>query len=78
VDETGDIHAGYFVEEVPPSDFGQWISMRIDLGDYISKTLNLITKIGIKTIRVYGFIVFVECLGAYAEIEYDYVKTTRI
>jgi hypothetical protein len=70
-----DIHAGYFVGEVPPSDFGKWITISIDLGDYISKTLNLITKTDIKTIRVYGFIVFVECLGAYAEVEYDYVNT---
>ena len=70
-----DIYAGYFVGEVPTTDFGKWIIMSIDLGDYISKTLNLITKIDIKTIRVYGFIVFVECLGAYAEVEYDYVET---
>jgi hypothetical protein len=70
-----DIHAGYFVGEVPPSDFGKWITISIDLGDYISKTLNLITKTDIKTIRVYGFIVFVECLEAYAEVEYNYVNT---
>jgi len=70
-----DVHAGYFVGEVPSSDFGEWITMSIDLGDYISKTLNLITEIDVETIRVYGFIVFVECLGAYAEVEYDYVET---
>lgn len=74
-DDPDDLHAGYFVGEVDPSDFGEWITMSIDLGDYISKTINLITKIDIKTIRVYGFIVFVECLGAYAEVEYDYVET---
>lgn len=28
-------------------------------------------------IRVYGFIVFVECLGAYAEVEYDYIETRK-
>lgn len=70
-----DIHAGYFVNEVPPKDFGRWINLSIDLGNYISKTLNLIMKIDVKIIRVYGFIVFVECLGAYAEVEYDYIKT---
>jgi len=69
------IQAGYFVGEVPPSDFGKWTTISIDLGDYISKTLNLITKTETKTIRVYGFIVFVECLGAYAEVEYDYLET---
>ncbi len=73
-----DIHAGYFVEEVNPQDFGKWIEMSIDLGEYISKTLNLITQVDIKTIRVYGFIVFVECFGAYAEVEYDYVRTRTI
>jgi len=72
-----DIHAGYFVEEIHPQDFGKWIKISIDLGDYISKTLNLITDIDIETIRVYGFIVFVECLGAYAEVEYDYMETYR-
>lgn len=75
VDYYDDVHAGYFVGEVHSSDFGKWIAMSIDLGDYISKTLNLITEIDIKTIRVYGFIVFVECLGAYAEVEYDYAET---
>ena len=73
-----DVHAGYFVGEVNAQDFGKWIEISIDLGDYISRTLDLITWVDIKTIRVYGFIVFVECLGAYAEVEYDYVKTTRI
>jgi len=72
-----DVHAGYFVGEVPSSDFGEWITMTIDLGDYIGKTLNLITEIDVETIRVYGFIVFVECLGAYAEVEYDYVETCK-
>jgi len=70
-----DIHAGFFVEEVDPQDFGKWIEISIDLGDYISRTLSLITRVDIKTIRVYGFIVFVECLGAYVEIEYDYART---
>jgi len=70
-----DIHAGYFVEEVDSQDFGKWITLQIDLGAYISKILDLITEVDIKTIRVYGFIVFVECLGAYAEVEYDYVET---
>lgn len=70
-----DVHAGYFVDEIYPSDFGEWKVTSIDLGDYVSKTLNLITEIDIKTIRVYGFIVFVECLGAYAEVEYDYIET---
>ena len=46
----------------------------MDLGDYIRKTLNLITRVNVKTIRVYGFLVFVECLGAYAEAEYDYIR----
>jgi hypothetical protein len=73
-----DIHAGCFVGEVHPQEFGKWIMLSIDLGDYISKTLNLITQVDIKTIRVYGFIVFVECLGAYAEVEYDYVSTATI
>src|SRR4030067_3512667 len=75
VNSPDDIHAGYFVGEFPPSDFGKWATISIDLGDFISKTLNLITKTEIKTIRVYGFIVFVECLGAYAEVQYDYVNT---
>jgi len=75
-DYHDDVHAGYFVGEVPPSDFGKWITMTIDL-DYIGKTLNLITEVDVKTIRVYGFIVFVECLRAYAEVEYDYVETRR-
>jgi len=77
-DTLADIHAGYFVDEVDPSDFGEWHETSIDLGDYISKTLKLITETDIKTIRVYGFIVFVECLGAYAEVEYDYTETIRI
>lgn len=77
VDIHDDVHAGYFVGEVPPSDFGEWITMTIDLGDYIGKTLNLITEVDVETIRVYGFIVFVECLGAYAEVEYDYVETCK-
>jgi len=72
-----DFHAGYFVGEVPPSDFGKWITMTIDLGGYIGKTLNLITEVDVETIRVYGFIVFVECLGAYAEVECDYIETSR-
>jgi len=76
VDYYDDVHAGYFVGEVHSSDFGKWTAMPIDLGDYIGKTLNLITEIDIKTVRVYGFIVFVECLGAYAEVEYDYVETS--
>jgi hypothetical protein len=74
--QIGDVHAGYFVGEVPPQDFGKWVSMRVDLGDYLKKTLQLIEWIDIKTIRVYGLILFVECLGAYAEVEYDYVRTT--
>jgi hypothetical protein len=69
------IHAGYYVGEVQPSDFGIWVEVSADLGDYISKTLNLITQVTIETIRVYGFIVFLECVGAYAEAEYDYVET---
>jgi len=77
VDIHDDIHAGYFVGEVPSSRFSEWITMSIDLGDYIGKTLNLITEIDVETIRVYGFIVFVECLGAYAEVEYDYVETCK-
>ena len=72
-----DFHAGYFVGEVSPSNFSKWITMTIDLGDYIGKTLNLITEVDVETIRVYGFIVFVECLGAYAEVEYDYVETLK-
>ena len=74
--QTGDIHAGYFVGEVPPQDLGKWVSMRVDLGHYLNITLQLIERIDIQTIRVYGLILFVECLGAYAEVEYDYVKTT--
>lgn len=70
-----DIHAGYFVWEVNPSELGKEISISVDLGEYISKTLNIITQVDIKTIRVYGFIVFVECLGAYAEVEYDQIET---
>jgi len=77
VDYADDIHAGYFVGEVSQSDFGEWTTMTIDLGDYISKTLNLIAEVAAETIRVYGFIVFVECLGAYAEVEYDYIRTNR-
>jgi len=57
-----DIHAGYFVGEVDQQDFGKWIPMSIDLGDYINKTLDLITAINIKTIWAYDFIVLVECL----------------
>jgi hypothetical protein len=70
-----DIHAGYFVGEVSPLDVGQWAEMRVDLGDYIGKTLDLITAVDVESIRVYGFILFVECLGAYAETEYDYATT---
>lgn len=77
VNPSDDIFAGYFVEEISPQNLNQWIELSIDLGDYISKTLNLITQVDIKTIRVYGFIVFVECLGAYAEVEYDYIETFR-
>ena len=70
-----DIHAGYFVHEVYPKDFKKWTTIDIDLGDYISRTLHLIDRTDIKTIRVYGFILFVEALGAYSEVEYDYIKT---
>jgi hypothetical protein len=73
--QTDGIHAGYYVGEVHPRDFGKWVELSADLGDYISKTLNLITQVQIETIRVYGFILFVECTGAYAEAEYDYVET---
>jgi hypothetical protein len=45
------------------------------LGDYVGKTLDLITAVDVESIRVYGFILFVECLGAYAEAEYDYAIT---
>jgi len=78
VNYSEDIFAGYFVDEISPQNLGQWIELSIDLGDYISKTLNLITQVDIKTIRVYGFIVFVEALGAYAEVEYDYVETYTV
>jgi len=37
----------------------------------------LINAKDIKTIRVYGFKAFAECLRAYAEVEYDYVNTLR-
>jgi len=77
VNYSDDIFAGYFVDEISPQNLGQWIELSIDLGDYISKTLNLITQVDIKTIRVYGFIVFVEALGAYAEVDYDYIETHR-
>ncbi len=49
--------------------------MNVDLGNYIGKTLNLITQASINSIRVYGFILFVETIGAYAEAFYDYVET---
>jgi hypothetical protein len=70
-----DIHAGYYVNAVDPRDFGTWIDVNVDLGEYVSKTLNLITQVDIKSIRVYGFILFVECIGAHAEAEYDYLET---
>lgn len=73
--QTDGIHAGYYVGEVHPQDFGKWVELSADLGDYISKTLNLITRVDVETIRVYGFILFLECRGAYAEAEYDYVET---
>jgi hypothetical protein len=74
-DYPDDIHGGYYVGEVHQQDFGKWIELSVDLGEYISKTLNLITQVDIKKIRVYGFIAFVECLGAYAEVEYDHIET---
>ena len=52
--------------------------MLVDLGEYISKTLDLIEAVDVESIRVYGFILFVECLGAHAQTEYDYVATTRL
>ena len=74
-DYPDDVHAGYYVGEVRQKDFGKWIELSVDLGEYISKTLNLITQVDTRTIRVYGFIAFVECLGAYAEVEYDHIVT---
>ena len=71
----GDIRAGYYVSTVDPRDFGTWVDVNVDLGECVSKTLNLITQVDIKSIRVYGFIVFVECIGAHAEAEYDYLET---
>ncbi len=68
-------HAGYYVGEVKPSSFGTWVEVSADLGYYINKTLSLITQVNTETIRVYGFIVFVECVGAYAEVEYSNVET---
>jgi hypothetical protein len=41
----------------------------------VNKTLNLITQVNVKSIRVYGFILFVECIEAYAEAEHDYLET---
>ncbi len=69
------IHAGYYASTVQPSDFGKWIEVTVDLGDYISKTLTSITRLNIDTIRVYGFILFVECVGAYAEVHYNLIET---
>jgi hypothetical protein len=69
------VHAGYYVGATQTRDFGKWVEVTADLGDYITKTLNLITEAPIETIRVYGFILFVECTGAYAEVEYDYIET---
>lgn len=43
--------------------------------DYIGEAMGLITSVDVESIRVYGFILFVECLGAYAETQYDYVTT---
>jgi len=70
-----DIHAGYYVNAVDPQDFGTWIDVNVDLGGYVSKTLNLITQVDVRSIRVYGFILWVECIGAHAEAEYDYLET---
>jgi len=58
-----------------PEEHWSMDTMRVDLGDYIGKTLDLITAVDVEPIRVYGFILFVECLGAYAEAEYDYITT---
>jgi hypothetical protein len=33
----------------------------IDLGDYIGKTLDLITEVDVETVRVYGFIALHAC-----------------
>lgn len=74
--ETHDIHAGYWVSETSPDTaLGEWITLKIDLGAYIGKTLRNIHQIDVKTVRVYGFILFVESIGAYAEVEYDYFET---
>ena len=70
-----DIHAGYYVNAVDPRDFGKWIDVNVDLGEYVSKTLNLITQVDIESIRVYGFMLWVETIGAHAEAEYDYLET---
>lgn len=77
VSASEDIFAGYFVDEFSPQSLSQWNELSIDLGDYITKTLDLITQVQIDTIRVYGFILFVECLGAYAEVDYDYAETFK-
>jgi cell division protein FtsB len=74
--KTHDIHAGYWVSEISPdTQLGEWITLKIDLGAYVGKTLRNIYQIDVETVRVYGFILFVESIGAYAEVEYDYFET---
>jgi len=65
----------FFFFQMSPLDVGQWVEMRVDLGDYIGRTLELVTAVDVESIRVYGFILFVECLGAHAEAEYEYATT---
>lgn len=71
----GELHSSFWVEELSIDDLGEWITVQIDLGEVISKAMESFTEV--RKVRVHGIMVGVECLGAYAEVEYDYVRTYR-
>lgn len=76
---SGDLHGGYWTWQTDPvSDPDKWFTVKIDLGRYIGETLKDFRDQGvmeIEKIRIFGFILFLETIGSYAEAEYDFIET---
>jgi len=70
------IHTGYFIREVGPEEFGEWITLKIDLGYYLNSFTDLIRDREIRKYKIIGFIVFAESSGCYVDMDYDYIRIT--
>ncbi|RLI37789.1 hypothetical protein DRO55_00480 [Candidatus Bathyarchaeota archaeon] len=68
------IHTGYFIWEVRPEEFGEWITLKIDLGYYLNGFTDLIKERKIYKYKIIGFIVFAESSGCYVNVDYDYIR----